>query len=352
MNIFIDTSILYSDPFWQENFPNQLMNVARDKRVNIYISDIVLKELRHNFEKELDKELFELRKRNNILKKFLRRFEPYVAFDKESCLLDFDNYYKDIANYNYIKILNYKPQYLSAIVDKAIIRQKPFSEKKTELKDALIWLTYSDFANTNNLENCYFLTENCSDFCDLEKLKSGVFELHSDLKNECDKFKIFRSIKDFYKANSDWLDKPIIELKQWIESQNIDDEYVFDLLWKNETDKINSEIQWQLDKINLKSLFNRDDIDFEGGYIDTNEIEWYDCNNIEIEVVSDYAIVTGFLTVYAKIQAYGYNSERDQGDDKFPLIGDLDLTFEVLFSFTLEKEKAFDNFEVHEIIKK
>ncbi len=98
----------------------------------------------------------------------------------------------------------------------SINRQKPFTEKKTELKDALIWLTYSDYANSNKLNNCHLLTANCCDFCDLNLIKQNQVELHPDLKKDCDKFKVYLNIKEFYKTNSDWLDSPILEFKHWI----------------------------------------------------------------------------------------------------------------------------------------
>ena len=69
MNIFLDTSVIYSDPFWKENFSSQLLEVSADKRVNIFISEVVLKELQHNFEKILIKNSLILENQTQILKK-------------------------------------------------------------------------------------------------------------------------------------------------------------------------------------------------------------------------------------------------------------------------------------------
>ena len=349
MNIFIDTSILFSDPFWKENFSSQLLDVARDKRINIYLSEVVLRELRHNFEKNLDKDLFDLRKLNSSLRKNLRRFKQIEQPQKDECLKDFDTYYNDLVKYSNVKILKCDDKYLQPILDRAIKREKPFTEKKTELKDALIWLTYSEFANNNDLNDCFLLTANCTDFCDQELLKQKIFELHSDLKKDCDKFKIFTNIKDFYKSNSEWLDKPKVEFKQWIESQNIDESYVFDLLWEHEGDSISSEIQSHIENIEPHELFEDSHLIQMGGYIDIGEVEWYECKDIEIEIVSDYAIISGVVIVYTDIQGYGYNSVRDSGDEKFPFVGEKSIELDMNFNFTISKEGKPENFEITDI---
>lgn len=349
MNIFIDTSILYPDPFWKDNFASRLLKVAEDKRITIYISEVVQKELRHNFEKNLDKQLFELRKVNSSLRKNLRRFKQFELPDKEKCLQDFDEYYDSRVKYSNIKILPCKDEFLQIVLERSINRQKPFTEKKTELKDALIWLTYSEYANNNNLEDCHLLTANSNDFCDLELIKQKKVALHPDLKADCDKFSVWLSIKDFYKGNTDWLDSPILEFKHWIDSQDIDDKYVFDLLWQYEGDSISSEIQSHIDKLDPNHLFEDGYMITMGGYLDSGDIDWYECKEVEIEIVGDYAIISGILVVNTILQAYGYNSVRDPGDEKYPFVGEQDLELELCFNFLIDKGGKPDNFEVTDI---
>lgn len=54
MNVFIDTSILYDDPFWQNSYNKALLDRARNKRLNIFLSKVVIKELHRNFQKQVD----------------------------------------------------------------------------------------------------------------------------------------------------------------------------------------------------------------------------------------------------------------------------------------------------------
>ncbi|UPS92090.1 PIN domain-containing protein [Bizionia sp. M204] len=350
MNIFIDTSILYPNPFWKGNYYSRILDVAINGRAKIYLSRVVIKELRHNFEKNLTKELFELKKTNSSLKNNLRYFKPFELPDKEKCLTDFDRFYEEMAKYNRITVLEYENDLLEPILERAIKREKPFSEKKTELKDALIWLTYSNYVNENKLENCFLLTKNCTDFCDLKKLKNNIFELHDELKKDCDKFQIFNSFQTFNQANSEYLDKPEKEFKEWIEQIDFSDKYVFDLLWENEGDSITDKIYNLTDRIDPDSLFEEGYLISMGGYLDIGDIEWYDCSDVEVEIVSDYAIVSGTLNVNAEIQGYSYNSVRDKGDEKFPFVGERNIEIKIFFNFTIEKEGTPENFEITDVI--
>jgi predicted nucleic acid-binding protein len=53
MNIFIDTSVVYTDPFWKRNFATQILDAAKDNRITVFIADLVIKELRHNLKRKL-----------------------------------------------------------------------------------------------------------------------------------------------------------------------------------------------------------------------------------------------------------------------------------------------------------
>ena len=346
MNIFIDTSIIYSDPFWKRNFSSQLLDVSSQDRVKIFLSEVVLKELRHNFEKSLDKEIFDLRGSNSNLRKLLRRFKPFDLPDKEQCISDFDKFYEDIQTYKNVEILPCKEEFLHRVLDMSINRKKPFTEKKTELKDALIWLTYSNYVKQNNLQECFFLTENSTDFCNIEKLKNKEYELHPDLLKECDRFNIFLSIKDFYTANSSFLDGPKNDLQEWIESENIDDDYVFDLIIYHKEEKIRTEVSDCLGRIDPTTIFDDGEFVVMGGYLDIGEIEWYKCTDTGYQILDDCALISGILLVSVGIEAHGYNSDIYSDQEQYPFIGNTTIDVNVTFTFTLKKDRKPENFEI------
>jgi hypothetical protein len=349
MNIFIDTCVLYTDPFWQENFSSQMLELSREGRIKIYLSEVVLKELRHNFEKSIDKGTFVLRNSNSDLRKFIPRYKSVDLPDKDQCILDFDKFYKEIQTDKKVEILKCKEDFLQRVVDMAISRKKPFSDKKTELKDALIWLTYSDYANSKNLTDCFFLTQNCTDFCNPDKLKlePKEYELHADLMKECDKFKMFISIKDFYRVNSPRLDSPELTFQNWIRDQNIDDKYVFDLLINSKEDrKISEGVLECVERLDPTTIFEEGHLVTMGGYMDVGEIEWHNCENTGLLIVGDFAIVSGVLQVSVEVEGYGYNSVRDSDDEKFPSIGNTTIEVDITFSFTLRKDGEPEGFEI------
>lgn len=348
-NIFIDTSVIFTDPFWKGNFSSQLLETARSKRVKIFLSEVVLKELKYNLEKNLNKESTKLQSINSYLDKNLSDFKQIQFPDIKVCVINFDSFYETLQSNGIITVLKYKNEFLPELLSRAISRKKPFSEKKTELKDALIWFTYVDYVKKNKLANCVLLTANCSDFCNQKKLKENIYELHPDLIKDSNQFQVFVSIKDFYKANSDWLEKPKIEFKNWIDAENINEQYVFDLLWNEESEDINSQIQNQIDFIEPSNFIQDFHLVIMGGYFETGDIEWIECKNTKIDLISDYAIVSGSLIASTVIKGYGYNSVRDYNGEKYYLVDEVDVELDVSFSFIYSKDKGLGNFEIIDV---
>jgi predicted nucleic acid-binding protein len=58
MNIFIDTSVLYKDPFWRSNFYSELLDIVKEREVNLYLSNVVVLEIERNYGKIIDEEIF------------------------------------------------------------------------------------------------------------------------------------------------------------------------------------------------------------------------------------------------------------------------------------------------------
>ena len=349
LNIFIDTSVIFTDPFWKGNFSSQLLETARSKRINIFLSEVVLKELKYNFEKNLNKESNKLQSINSFLNKNLSSFKQIQFPDKKVCVANFNLFYKKLQRNGVIKVLKYKNEFLPEVLSRSISRKKPFSEKKTELKDALIWFTYVDYVKKNKLENCVLLTANCSDFCDQKKLKENIYKLHPELIKDSNQFQVFVSIRDFYKANSDWLEKPKREFMNWINAENINEQYVFDLLWDQSESDIHQQLQNHIAFIEPHKLIEDSHLILMGGYIEMGDIEWLKCNNIEIEIISDYAIISGVLLVSADIQGYGYNSVRDYSGEKFYLVDEVNIELDLLFSFKYSYDRELNNFEVNDV---
>ena len=347
MDIFIDTSVIYTDPFWKRIFPGQLLEAAIDGRVNVYIADVVLRELRRNYEKQLDKEFSSINSANSNIKKLSRRHQDIVPPTQEQYLEDFDNYYEELfKNKNIIKLPTDQGMF-NDILDRAIERKKPFTDNRSEFKDAVIWTTYFKYAKEKALQNCNLLCNNKKDFIDNEG------RLHPELKGDYDKFEVHITIDDFYKANKNTIDKPLIEFQKWIDKQAINEKYVYDLLSNNESEKVYDEVRRKFENAEPSSFVeDRNEGAVFGGYIDIEDVEWHGCNDIEIDVIKDYAIISGKLTLNVILELYSYNSVRDPGDEKFPYYGSADREVEVYFNFIFDKDERPNSFEVTDVILK
>ena len=345
MDIFIDTSVIYTDPFWKRNFPGQLLQAAVNGRATVYISDVVLRELRHNFEKQLDKEFSTINSANRNIKKLSRRHQEILTPTKEKYLEEFDQYYVEFFKNKKIIKLPTDGSMFNDILDRAIERKKPFTDNRSEFKDAVIWTTYFKYAKENGLQNCHLVSNNKKDFTDNDG------KLHPELKSDYDKFEVHITIDDFYKSNKDTIDKPLIEFQSWIEKQSINTKTVFDLLLSNETDKVYDEVRRKFENADPSSFVNDREVGgVFGGYVDVDEAEWYECDDIEIDVIEDYAIISGKLTLNVTLELYSYNSTRDPGDEKFPFYGNAESEVTVYFNFIFDKDKTPKSFEVVDVV--
>ncbi len=347
MNIFIDTSILYTDPFFNEIFKKEILNACKYSRLNIFISEVVLKELLHNYEKNLDKIIHDIKNLNINSNKLIIDFKEFIVPDKENLITQLNSFFKELENLKCFNILPINNEFLPIVLEKAIKRAKPFTEKKTELKDALIWLTYTTYINENNLKDCYFLTQNINDFG--EKQENQSFEIHPELQEECSEIKLITSFRDIHRIYNSYFEEQQRIIKQefieWFEKENISDVYIHNILWTNYPNEVIDNITNYVDKIDLDRYFEESHLIKMGGYFEINEFSWGNCIEIEIEILEENAIISGILEVYGEIEGYGYNSVRDPGDEKFPYIGSADAEFNVYFNFLIDEDGTHD-FEI------
>lgn len=344
MDIFIDTSVVYTDPFWKRNIPGRILKAAMDGRINIYIANVVIRELRHNFEKQLDKEFTSVISSNSNIKKLSRKHIDIIVPTKEQYLNDFDNFYNDHCKLKNIVELPTEKNILEELLERAIKRKKPFNDNRSEFKDAVIWTTYFKYAKSKGLTDCHLLTNNKKDFTDNEG------NLHQELGNDYDKFTVHLTFDDFYKAKKDYFEKPIFEFQEWINQKKLDENVVFDLLGDNEVDKVYSEVQSRFENIDPSNFVSeRETINVLGGYVDIGEVEWRECDDIEVDVIGEQAIISGILLLRVSLELYGYNSVRDLGNEKFPHYSSVDQDVKVFFNFLFDRDQVPKNFEVTDV---
>ena len=107
MNIFIDSNILFEDYFFEKKSNAKLLDYCKRDLLVIYMSEIVLKELRRQYHNELKLKIKEIEK----LKKESRRLKIKVEYQEiviEDNLKDFDEFYQELKHLDSFVVLKYK----------------------------------------------------------------------------------------------------------------------------------------------------------------------------------------------------------------------------------------------------
>ncbi|OXS74907.1 hypothetical protein B1B04_08440 [Lysinibacillus sp. KCTC 33748] len=205
MNLFLDTTVFYDDPFLQKPHMKNLLNIFKQHDFKVYVSSVVLMETRHHYEEKIRENINSFNKSAKYLQDkhrgYFRDIYQDVEKEVEYCRDRFDRHYN---NAEQITVLEYDNNLLPELVSRSIYRIKPFTEKKQEFRDAIIWLTYAQFAEENCLENCLFITNNSTDYLYRQ-------ELHKDLQKDTARIKVFQ--QPYGVLNSDLLE-PYVETNE------------------------------------------------------------------------------------------------------------------------------------------
>lgn len=185
MFIVIDTNILFKN-FRLNNISSQLVLNHLDQTQHTFcIPEVVYLETINKFKEELRNEIVKTRKGLQSIHKLTDvwhqiRDSDFANVDK--AVKDYENYLIELAQrFNRIKlnfplIPNIKHE---EIVNRAIKKEKPFSESGRGYRDTLIWINILELA-TSSGEKIAFISENINDFADKKNEKS----FHSDLIKE------------------------------------------------------------------------------------------------------------------------------------------------------------------------
>jgi predicted nucleic acid-binding protein len=353
MNIFLDTSVLYKDPFWKGNFFNELLETIKEKEINLYISNVVLMELEHNYKKIIEQEIIKLDKVNAQINQYNIITENVTTINLQESLDNLKAFYKDLVDSNTLKILDYSNDMLPEIVDRAIERKKPFTENKTELKDTIIWLTYAYFAERKRLSDCFLLTNNILDFCDTEKAKKEIYEIHSELQKDSNKFKVYKSPKDLIQSEKLKLQFVSQRFNIWLEEQDFSNDFVLELLRNNFEKEIISKIEREYESLEPSDIFDNNDY-YVSGYVSTGlSFEIFEVDSVQIDHFNEECIVSGEVFISCDVEAYEYNSVRDPGEDSHRFYGETTNIVKLIFSFYYDQEETprsinLENFEIVE----
>lgn len=319
------------------------------------MSRVVASELVRNYEKLLDEE-------NIKLSKILTASEHnnFVGYSKEllskkDSVKGLNMFYENLYNSGVITILEYDNELLPEIVDRAIFRKKPFGENKTELKDALIWLTYARFVEEYELNNCIFLTDNVNDFCDIEKVKKGEFVIHDDLLFDTKRFAVHRSVKQLLQTEKENLRVASEKFENWINQQEFDSAFIIQLLKSDFGEDVKHFIKNKFEYSNLNYLFTTK-YNVDGFLTFSDTFYLHEVQDINTDIFGEQCIVSGEVEVSCNAQGFEYLSQSDMMSssrdhlaylnlesaglvEDFRFFNEREIFFRVLFSFYYDRDE-------------
>ena len=187
MNIIIDTSVFLRQNFISGNLIKRLGELSHEKIVNIYVTDIIKKELFSNIDKDslkLKSKLTDINKSIRGDLKFVKNlykdldFFDYINPERLNHLLKnkIERYFK----YANIQIIPISESFkITDILDDYFNQKPPFSEKKkNEFPDAISFKVSENFFQNKN-DKAYFITYDN----DFNEIKSKFIFVKNNLED-------------------------------------------------------------------------------------------------------------------------------------------------------------------------
>ena len=348
MHIFIDTNIFEQDPYWKNTYARTLLERAEKGKLTLYLSEIVYRELQIHTVRNFKKTRKVLNAAVIEHNKFrLKNLETAPLLDVQK---EFEAFYGTLKTKHNLKILGYDKISFEKVMNRVLNHEKPFNEEKTEVKDCGIWLTYAEYVEKNHLTDCYLLTNNTKDFYDKEPLSENPTEyvIHDELKRDSKKFRCFPSIKDFLQIIVEPQIQASAKFQAWLDKTTIDNIFVTDLLKEKEGENIENKINNYFDQMEITSLYEENEW-FMVGEVQVNEIEWYDCQEIEQVILEESCSVSAVLNFKVLAEGHAYNPSHDDEESKYYSLGEKEVGIDVLVSFTLKEGGRLEDFDVTDI---
>jgi hypothetical protein len=212
MIIVLDTNVIHSDFRMESGKFEILFDYAQKTHSMFIMPKLVYDELAATYERELLERLRDFLGAKRSLTAVLTETQlPKVEISTESEVSAFLNHLKDKLRVKNEDFFDYKEGYLHDVMDRAICRKRPCTERGEEIRDAVLWRSVLDIAKEAPEKTVVFISQNTKQFA------LGEGALHPDLLRDCSQHgvtvKYFTSLDDFAKQhassidfiNEDWL---------------------------------------------------------------------------------------------------------------------------------------------------
>lgn len=265
MHIILDTNIFMEDFSLSGRKFKLLLDFINRTQSQVIMTQIVWEELLHNYERNIldcKKELY------RTLEKCRKLIPQYEQITIDFCeqpsevVEEFKTLLKNKFGFSEKYIFPYHDHYLSELVSRCIRRQKPFTDKGEEFRDAILWLNVLDIADSNDSKTAVFISGDGHYQGDSNKKQSSKSQegnrLHSDLIEEASEREVkivyYNSIDELLKSGSKKVEHIDLE---WVISQLKEEklsEGLVDLLNKCGIENVNNLLDDDLWHSNMEIL--------------------------------------------------------------------------------------------------
>jgi hypothetical protein len=307
LHVFLDTNILYNDPFFK--FQNGcLLDYTGQGKIKLFISSVVLSELMILQKARLKKNIDELKKSYGRLTKISNIELDLDEITRDNLLRNLDEFYKKLSSEGKINIINPSESIFTEILNQCVNKMPPFFENKNEFKDSVIWYNYVDYIKEHKIKNCCLITENTSDFCD----KTG--HLHPKLKDILD-IELYKGSGHFQIETATSLEVfPTEKIILLFESITDKTEFAQHLLI-SQIDEIDYALDMELLGIDAALTLKQQYPFINIGHISLVTWNMFEVSQIEIEPIDNFLYIKGAVKIKVELNVY----ERSELDSEMEL---------------------------------
>lgn len=205
MKVFLDTNVFYKN--WYAENPNfkLLFYFLNNRKFDLLLSDLVVQETNNIRNREVNEVQTEI---TRLVNKGSKLNKNPLSFKEEQ--LGFNEYkLSDVlkSKVDWIENISYENISQKVVVERAIQSIKPFTNQEKGYRDTLIWLSFLEYLQENDIEgDVAFITNNKHDFFES---KGKALTFNEDLQKDIDerslkaKIKPYLNIFDFVNENVD-----------------------------------------------------------------------------------------------------------------------------------------------------
>ncbi|GAE35693.1 PIN domain-containing protein [Halalkalibacter akibai] len=212
MNFFLDSTVFQKgkDVFFNNWLSQEFLNICKQQNFSIYISSVVIEEIRRQFSIFINNQIGNINSGIGAINTIPQLHNIHLHLPQhEEVMRSFDTYFERLQDEGILKVVQYSNDFLPELIHKSIHRIKPFTESKQEFRDAVIWFSYAKLAEEQQLQNCFLISGNTTDYLN----KHG--QLHEELAKKSNRFTFFR---DVYSLLNSSLMEPFKETNALLES--------------------------------------------------------------------------------------------------------------------------------------